>query len=104
MAGDRATLASLWSQDGVMMAPGSPALRGEELLAVLQAETDDAGYEALLQERGIVLGANIYGTYDADYDAVLTPAHFFETAALGQGEYLEVEDSGNAVAVAPRSI
>ena len=47
MAGDKETLASLWSQDGVMLAPGSPALRGEEILAVVQAETDDAGYEVV---------------------------------------------------------
>ena len=46
--------------------------------------TNDAEYEAVLADRGFAIGAAIYGEYDASYDAVLTPASFFETAALGQ--------------------
>lgn len=46
--------------------------------------SNDADYEAVLAARGFATGAAIYGQYDASYDAILTPANFFETAALGQ--------------------
>ena len=45
--GDRETLASLWSRDGVMLAPGGATLRGAGILAALRAGTDDAGYDVL---------------------------------------------------------
>lgn len=43
----------------------------------------DAGYEIVLMERGQRVGTAVYGEYDADFDAFLTPDNFFATAALG---------------------
>lgn len=43
----------------------------------------DADFEIILAERGVATGTAIYGQSDADYDAYLTPADFFATAALG---------------------
>lgn len=48
--------------------------------------TNDADYEAVLEDRGMKIGAVLYGDHDASYDAWLTPAHFFDTAALGQND------------------
>lgn len=56
----------------------------------------DANYEAALAEQDIVIGAAIYGAYDADYDAVLTAPDFFAKAALGQ------HDAGYEVILAER--
>lgn len=46
----------------------------------------DADYEVVLAGRGMLSGAALYGTHDASYDSWLTPANFFETAALGQND------------------
>lgn len=46
----------------------------------------DAGYEVVLADRGMLVGAALYGQHDASFDAWLTPENFFETAALGQND------------------
>lgn len=46
----------------------------------------DADYEVVLADRGMFVGAALYGADDAAFDAWLTPANFFETAALGQND------------------
>ena len=48
--------------------------------------THDADYEVVLAERGMQIGAALYGQYDASFDAWRTPANFFETAALGHND------------------
>lgn len=47
LAKDKDALATLWSEDGVMLAPGGPPLRGDALFAALQAETDHTRYEVV---------------------------------------------------------
>ena len=56
-----------------------------------------------MADRGFHVGAATFGSYDADYDATLTPASFFSTAALGQfdaGYEAVLEDRGIATGIA----
>ena len=47
LAQDRETLASLWSADGVMLAPGGPRLRGGEIASALLSKDFESSYEML---------------------------------------------------------
>ncbi|MEO9825179.1 MAG: hypothetical protein ABJF50_12255 [Paracoccaceae bacterium] len=63
----------------------------------------DADYEVVLADRGIAVGAALYGQHDASADAWLTAANFFDTAALGRNDAdyeTALKDRGIAVGAA----
>lgn len=86
LAGDKDTLASLWSSDGVMLAPGSPALRGDELLAALKAETDDAAYE-VIDYRFDFDEISIFGNHAFEWGTVSGSARDLESGVVTESAY-----------------